>query len=79
MTLIPFSERKGLANRKMFVCLSVQPIRKQHFRISVRQQISDAKLRGGRLSIVPNQNLGSVLLKTLLVSQKPMEVEFSEK
>ena len=63
----------------MFVCVFVHPIRKQHFRISAGHQISDAKVSGGRLSILADQNLGSVSHKTLLVSQKPMKIEFPKK
>ena len=68
--------KKGSCKQKMFVCPTNQWAAFQNER---ETPDFDAKLSGGRLSIVANRNLGSVLLKTLLVSQKPMKIEFSKK
>ena len=68
--------KKGSCKQKMFVCPTNQWAAFQNERGTPD---FDAKLSGGRLSIVANRNLGSVLLETLLVSQKPIRIEFSRK
>ena len=63
----------------MSVCQSVQPIRKQHSQISAGQQSFASKLGGLSLSRPADENLGSVLLETPFVGQKPIKSELSQK
>ena len=72
-----FFWKKGFCKQKMFMCLSVQPIGKQHSWISTGQQSFALNLSGLEESSAANHNLGLVLLETLFVSQKPIKSEFS--
>jgi hypothetical protein len=78
---VPFSERKGLPNRKcLCVCLSVCPINQKAAFLNKRGTAHFyAKLSGVGWSSLTNHNLDSILLEPLLVSQKPIKIEFSKK
>ena len=70
----PYQKERVLQTEN--VCLSVQPIRNQLFRISAGQQVFPPKVLAPRYSSRANQNPSSILLETSAASQKPIGYRF---